>query len=268
MTVVVSCYNQREELEFVLTGLARQSSLPLEVVLADDGSRDGTEDAVERWRQWLPVPLHHVHQEDCGFGKPRIANRAVLRAAGDYIGFLDGDTVPHGHWVRDHLVDARPGRVLCGRRTRLGPRLTAALTPAMVAAGDLERPFGPVWKSSRDGDTRNFARGIRLPRAFARFLRLRYKRLMGCNFSLPKAAFEAVNGYEEGFDEFGGEDNDLRYRLANAGYRLVPLLNRGCVFHLHHPQKPMHDAMRELASVSRTQTRAVTGLDQHESDPA
>jgi len=125
-----------------------------------------------------------------------------------------------------------------------------------------------VWKNSRERDTRNFARGIRLPRGLAWLLRLRRKRLMGCNFSVPRAAFEAVNGYEEEFDEFGGEDNDLGFRLANAGYRLVPLLNRGCVFHLHHPQKPMSDAMRKLASVSRAKMRAVTGLDQQRSDPA
>jgi glycosyltransferase involved in cell wall biosynthesis len=261
-SVIVSTYNAPRALELVLAGLHVQSRAPAEIVVADDGSTAETTQLLERWRGELAVPLRHVRHDDEGFRKSRIVNESVARATGDYLCFLDGDTVPHRHWLKDHLFHARPSRVLCGRRVRLGPDVSPRVNRRWIEDGVLGEWFGEL---SRSGDTRNFGRGLRLPAFVAFFLRLRGRKLMGCNFSLPRDAFISVNGYDEDFDGFGGEDYDLGVRLRNAGYRMTPLINRGCAYHLFHPMRRMADEVRRLrdAKAALSRTRCEHGLDTH-----
>ncbi|MGH3621090.1 MAG: glycosyltransferase family 2 protein, partial [Sciscionella sp.] len=44
---VVPVYNRRDNLELLLTSLERQSYTDFHVVVADDGSTDGTRDLIE-----------------------------------------------------------------------------------------------------------------------------------------------------------------------------------------------------------------------------
>ncbi|MHC4953641.1 MAG: glycosyltransferase [Planctomycetota bacterium] len=264
-TVIVTTYNATRELELVLTGLRRQSVRAHEIIVADDGSTEETAQLVERWKVRLGVPLRHVWQEDLGYRKGRIVNKAVRRADGNYLAFLDGDMVPHRHWLKDHLMQATPRRVLCGRRARLGPKITPTITPEMVEAGVLEERFGVVAKSARVGDTRRLGRGVRVPFWFAWALRARPKSLMGCNFSLPRLSFEAVNGYDEELDVYWGEDTDLGVRLKKLGCSMSPLISRGCAFHLYHAETKMspelHAWRRERVGLNRV--RCEMGMDRH-----
>ncbi len=261
-TVVVPTYNAVRELNLVLAGLARQSAAPFEVLIADDGSTDETRELVDGWRPRLPFALRHFHHADAGFRKSIIVNEAVSHAAGNNLCFLDGDCVPHRCWVEDHLRSAGEQRVLCGRRLRLGPDASNRLTCAMVENGDLEGLRG---KAVHDPCTRNRGLGIRLPLAISWMCRIRARRLMGCNFSLPLALMREVNGYDEDYDRFGGEDYDLGVRLRNAGKLMTPFPNRACVFHLYHPTRKMSGGLRAIREEKEAQnrTRCDNGLDGH-----
>jgi glycosyltransferase involved in cell wall biosynthesis len=261
-TVVVPTYNAVRELNLVLAGLARQTLVPVEVLIADDGSTDSTRALIDEWRPHFPCPLRHFHHADEGFRKARIVNVAVRNATGDYLCLLDGDCIPHRHWVKDHLSSAGANRVLCGRRLRLGPDASDRVTRDVVEAGKLE---GWRSKAVQGPGTKNRGLGLRLPMAIAWCYRIRRRRLMGCNFSLPLALMHEVNGYDEDFNEFGGEDYDLGLRLENAGENLTPFPNRGCVFHLYHAMRKSSDGLRLLRKEKQAQgrTRCDNGLDGH-----
>ncbi len=68
-----------------------QSVLPLEVLAADDGSRNDTKEMIESLAVTYPAPRKHVWQEDVGFRLAMIRNRAIAQAKGDYIINIDGD---------------------------------------------------------------------------------------------------------------------------------------------------------------------------------
>lgn len=260
-SVVVATYEAPRALDLVLAGLARQSRPPDEILVADDGSGAATADVVAAWTERLEAVVH-VRHADAGYRKPAIVNEAVLRSTGAHLAFLDGDAIPHRHWLADHLDAARAGTVLCGRRVLLGPRVSARLDRATVASGALERPTGPVTRSVLAGETKRFLLGIRLPRPLARAFHPRPRKLMGVNFSLPRAAFFAVNGYDESHPVPWREDRDLELRLERAGFRFFPLLNRAVVHHLHHPRRafdPESEAVNEAAERSRA-VRAPRGL--------
>jgi len=270
VSVIVPTYNAPRELDLVLAGLSRQTTPPHEVVVADDGSTDETRRLLDGWRARLAFPLHHAWQVDKGFRKARIVNEAVRRSSGDHLLFLDGDSIPHSRWLDDHRQAADGRRVLCGRRVKLGPALSRTVTTAMVLAGDLERWLGPVPRSALKGDTHRFLLGVRLPMPIARLFHPKSRKLMGVNFSLPRSAYAAVNGYDEEWTGYGAEDRDLELRLRAAGYPLYPLLSRAVVYHLDHPLREAPDEVRrKLAALEDSpRTRCAVGLDSGEAfDP-
>lgn len=265
VSVVVTTYNAPRELDLVLCGLARQTRPPDEILVADDGSAEDTARLVAGWKPELPT-LIHVHHDDRGYRKSRIVNRAVHRATGDHLLFLDGDAVPHSRWAEDHERAADKRRILCGRRVKLGPKISATLDSDAVGAGRLEELCGPVLRSVFSGETHRFLLGVRLPPLLARACHPRARKLMGVNFSLPRAAFEAVNGYDEAWEIPWREDRDLELRLRRAGYPFYPLLNRAVVYHLHHPVKPFDPESQAVneAIEARTVVRCERGLAEHE----
>jgi len=259
-SVVVTTYNDPSRLALVLEGLARQSVPPLEILVADDGSRPETGELVRSWKTRMPVPLVHVWHEDRGYRKTRICNLATLESSGERLVFLDGDSVPHSRWVEDHALAHARADVLCGRRVKLGPMLTSRLDAAMVRGGRLECLLGPVLASALRGDTERWSLGLRIPAPLARILHPRPRRLMGVNFSISRRAFELVNGYDNEWSE-RREDRELELRLLRAGVSFASLLNRAIVYHLHHRVTVESDELLDGCR-SATHVRCASGLDQ------
>jgi hypothetical protein len=55
------------------------------------------------------------------------------------------------------------------------------------------------------------------------------------DFSIWRADFDRVNGFDENFCGWGGEDDDLGWRLRRAGMRLHSLMRWTYSYHLWHP---------------------------------
>lgn len=246
-SIVVCTYRQPRELDLALAAIRRQTRAPHEVLVADDGSGADTGAVIDEWNERSPFPVRRVWQEDRGYRKARIVNEAVRRAEGEHLIFLDGDSFPHPAWVSDHLASADGESVLCGRRVKLGPRISPTVTREEIEAGRFDSAFSPPLLRSRlAGDTERLGLGVRLPRRVARVFHPRPRKLMGVNFSLPKAAFVQVNGYDETWEIYGHEDRDLELRLIRSGIPRIPLLNRAVVFHLHHAEREKTDETRAM----------------------
>lgn len=85
VSVVVPCYNAERHLAAALDSALAQEGVALEVLVADDGSSDGTCDVLARY----DGRVHVLHQDHRG---PSAARNACLRAArGDYVALLDAD---------------------------------------------------------------------------------------------------------------------------------------------------------------------------------
>lgn len=258
-SVIVSTYMDPRALDLVLCAMARQSRAPDEVMIADDGSTAETAAVVERYDDGR---LHHVWQTDKGHRRGRVANEAVRRSTGEHLIFLDGDSIPHSRWVEDHLSAARPDRVLCGRRVKLGPKLSTDIEKEWITSGRLES-----WRFLRVGRAREelerWDLGIRLPAWLARLMYARPRRLMGVNFSMPRALFEALNGWEEDNPVGRRDDKELEQRILRAGFERYPLIQRAIVYHLHHEAKGNAKASQSWLAERKASdhTRARVGID-------
>ena len=80
---------------------------------------------------------------------------------------------------------------------------------------------------------------------------------------MPRAAFEAVNGFDETFEGWGWEDLDLGLRLQLAGFRGHNVVAESRALHLFHEPAACSSANREYYQRSRNgEYRCKMGLSQ------
>lgn len=241
----------------MLECLLDQTFQNFELLIADDGSGDETRTLIESFSKRAPFPVHHFWHEDQGFRKARIHNEAVRHAQAPLLVFIDGDIVPERTFLEDHFntfVEAQgQPYVLMGRRVELGAKITETLTPK-----NIRRRLRPLslshLRSQLSGDSRTWFRSVRVQNpALRSLLKLNsVKDLLGANFSLPKALFEQVNGYNEAIEGYWGEDGDLFIRLRNTGANMIGKKSFTVCYHLYHPQKA-YDPERERSYQARLQ---------------
>ena len=73
-TLLISTYNRPDALRLCLLSAFRQTLLPDEILVGDDGSTEETAHLIEEMKQRSPVPLIHVWQEDKGFRLAAVRN--------------------------------------------------------------------------------------------------------------------------------------------------------------------------------------------------
>ena len=70
--------------------MLRQSLLPDEIIIADDGSKEDTRELIHQLAASSEVPIIHVWHEDLGFRLASIRNKAIAKASKEYIIQIDG----------------------------------------------------------------------------------------------------------------------------------------------------------------------------------
>jgi len=240
VSLVVTTYNRPEALNLCLQRIAIQSVLPDEVVIGDDGSRDETRDLIRSFQVHFPVPIVHVWQEDKGFRAAMSRNRAVAASRYEYIIGIDGDAILHRDFIADHLYFSEKGYFLKGGRVNLNKTLADRCC-----------------KEGKLPHIHFFSKGLlRRINAFrclplSRYLAPRYKRNrlegLGCNMSFWRDDYIKINGYDEFFEGWGGEDYDFAARLINSGVKRLYLKFSGIVYHLWHTDLYMQNKEKNFA---------------------
>lgn len=82
-TLIITTYNWKEALEQCLNSVMRQSVMPREIIIADDGSREDTRAIISFQQSYPQVKIIHSWQEDIGFRLSMSRNRAVRKASGN-----------------------------------------------------------------------------------------------------------------------------------------------------------------------------------------
>src|SRR5690554_3658391 len=116
-SLIISVYKNTKTLASVLDSLSFQTDKRFEVIIAEDGSSPEMKDLLHSYR--MVVDCQHVCQEDQGWRKNRILNRAILTAKSDWLIFIDGDCVLHPRFVEFHLKRAHAELILAGKRIKL-----------------------------------------------------------------------------------------------------------------------------------------------------
>ena len=267
-SVIFTTYNHPKWLEKTLWGFGAQTWRDFEIVVADDGSGPETREIIERARREIDIPIQHVWQEDDGFQKCRILNKAIIASRGEYLIFTDGDCIPHPDFVRNHVELAEPNTMLSGGYFKLPLDVSRAITREDIERGDCTRPgwllrhgvpFTPkiakLWSHPVGG-------------AILDALTITRATWNGHSSSTWKEHIVATNGFDERM-QYGGQDREFGERLVNMGIKTKQVRYRCSCVHLEHGRgyaRPESiEKNREIRRQTRRQraTRTDFGIDSH-----
>lgn len=258
ISLIITTFNWKEALELVIQSVFKQTVMPNEIVIADDGSNEETARMIDRASTVFPVPIFHLWQENKGFRAAMVRNKAIARSTSEYIILVDGDMILHKDFVKDHRKAARPHFFSQGSRVLLTQDKTLqTLREKRVIFSLFE--YGLL----------NRKNALHLP-TLSRFFPGSPKSLKGirtCNFAFWKSDALAVNGFNEDFEGWGREDSEFAARLLNSGLLRQNLRFRALAYHLFHPHHSQDSLHRNQSILDRTisdrSVRCGNGIDKY-----
>lgn len=97
VSVVVAVYNMEKYLSACIESVLAQSYPNYELILVNDGSRDSSEEIIDRFVKSRPETIRKINKENGGLSSAR--NIALPTLRGKYVTFLDADD----YYDRDYL---------------------------------------------------------------------------------------------------------------------------------------------------------------------
>ena len=230
IALLLSTYQRPDHLRRALASIAMQQGVEgkMELVVTDDGSTDETPRIVEEFARRVPFSVGFTTHEHTTFRLSRCRNEGVRASAAPYILFLDGDCVLPSDHVHTHLARRKEATVMAGDFCRLDRPNSQRVTIETIRSGEYRQwaPPDELRRLRKQDRAARFYRLIRHPRK---------PKLFGNNVGIWREDFHRVNGYDENFQGWGCEDDDLRCRLHAAGVRIESILRHTFTYHLWHP---------------------------------
>lgn len=198
VTVIIPAKNAAKFIGEALDSVARQTYQPLEVIVVDDHSTDGTCDEVRKYKK---VKL--LKTDKTGVSAAR--NTAIREAKGDYIANLDADDI----WTPDKLKKQsallKEGVVVLGQAQN------------WKQIGGKNQEIGNVFPNEAPKDLMTYvAFGANVP---------------GSSWVVPRRAFEELGMFDENL--LVGEDGDFFTRALLKDYQFKIVKERLVLRRLH-----------------------------------
>jgi glycosyltransferase involved in cell wall biosynthesis len=188
VSITVPTYNNNDTIAQCVESLVAQEYSPVEVIVVDDGSTDGTTEAARQLAQRFPN-VHFVQTEHSGPSHAR--NVGFQESAGGVVLFADGDAT----YSRDYL-----------KKSLELLRADAGMGAVCVT--------GTIWIVKSTFVSRGIALEYEMKQKFLESGK--WKPYFA--FLYTRKALEQVGGFDEGL--FQGEDKDLFHRVKEAGYNI------------------------------------------------
>lgn len=251
-SVIMSTYNAEEWLEKVIWGFSVQTEKDFEIIIADDGSGPKTKELLDRLREKISMPLVHVWQEDNGFQKSQILNKAIMASQSDYLIFTDGDCIPRKDFVQTHLRYRQPGYFLSGGYFKLPMDISQAISKEDIIS---QKCFDVKWLTGMGfkGNTLKLGAEGFLAKVL-NFITPTKATWNGHNASGWKTDLVAVNGFNQEM-QYGGQDRELGERLFNKGLRSKQIRYSAICVHLDHARGYVNEETWKKNYAIRKNTR-------------
>ena len=233
-SIIICFYERLKYLKSCLDSIKSQSEYFDEVVVADDGSGESCEGQLNRMITDYNFPIIHVSQPKKGFRPAAARNNGIKHASGDYLIFFDCDFAVLPKAIKFHIDASKKGRFVAGSCKYLDEKQTTTILHEGVSDKRLEDLYQSIPERAIVKEHRRFIRHrifFRIGLASAR------KQRLSSHFSIHREDIERVNGYDENFVGWGGEDEDIAIRLAKSGLKGKSIIQKARVLHLYHTRE-------------------------------
>lgn len=227
LSVVVTTHNRLHYLKRQLHCFSQQTDDRFEVIIADDGSTDGT----EKWcnkaikDNIFNFRLKYIKQEYQGFRLAAVRNLGTKVASGTRVLFTDNDCWHCTNSVSAHTM-TQANQIAVGHIYWINKKYSEKMLS--------NSQFVPTDQQLKDCSEKERRTFSRKPPAV---------NVWGGNFSINKELLFQCGGHDERFNGYGGEEIDLALRLTskyhNAKLAVVP---KSIAFHIWHNRGKVHKA--------------------------
>jgi GT2 family glycosyltransferase len=254
VSLIISIYKLQAELPLLISALAQQSHTPDEIIFAeDDISLDTIKILKEESNKYSHLSMKLVQHEDRGFRKAEIVNKAVAIAENEKLIFLDGDCLPHHHYVKVYAQNVAPSKLLNARPVRLFIR-DRSLFIDYVGRYSQASTLSVLWRADP-------------PRRYSLYLpyypiNQRNSAMYGSSWACMKNDLISVNGYDEKFcvGGYGYEDTDLSHRFNRAGVQCYVPKFRAIYYHFFDPTSRESKDASKVTNKRLLESNDKTGL--------
>lgn len=198
VSVVIPTYNELSQIGICLDSLKHQTYKPIEIIVVDDGSTDGTVKLLKKQTQLTLLTQKHL-----GPGTAR--NKAARKAKGEILVFVDADMTFEPDFIDQLTLPIRQGK-------------TIGTFSKEEYVANMENPWARAWSLLR-----GFAHGKMHP--------ANYPDQQAVFRAITKSAFDQAGG----FDTTQGYDDD--WSLAERVGRLATVAS-GAKFYHYNPSSP------------------------------
>ena len=228
ISIVLPVYNRIDMLRRTMAMLTHQT-YPLElmeIIIADDGSSDNPEQLILEFEEFFDV--NYVRQKDIGYRLAHIRNLGVRSARHDHIIILDCDMAPVPNLVELYAkwLSLEEKVLLIGHRRYVdanditaeavleNPSSMLELPPVATKNTVMKNSPSKDWREAIYSETDNLRQSPHPSRASS------------CgNVAFHRRIFDDAGPFDEAFTAWGAEDNEFGYRVMNAGYYFIPILD-------------------------------------------
>ncbi|VVB60031.1 Glycosyltransferase AglI [uncultured archaeon] len=199
ISVIIPAYNSEKTIRGCLQALQSQSIKDIEVIVVDDGSSDDTASIVKSFKNVKFFKRQHK-------GPASERNFGAKMAKGEILLFTDSDCEPDKNWVSEMVAPFKSDKSVVGVSGTYRTRQKELI--ARFAQYEIEERHEKMAKAGSIDFIGTFSAGYR------------------------KEIFDKFGGFDESFSTSAGEDPELSFRIAEAGYKMV-FAPKAFVYHTH-----------------------------------
>ena len=201
VSIIIPVFNQFHFTQACLASVQEhRGSHAIEVIVVDDGSADATADFVPR----MKGIVYLRNETNAGFVGS--CNRGAAKARGEYLLFLNNDTIVKSGWL-DALLET----------FQLEPRAGLVGSKLLFPDGRLQEAGGIIW---RDGSGWNYGKFDDPRKPEYNYLRDVDYCSAACAM-VPKSLFESIGGFDARYAPAYYEDTDLSFKIRQNGYKVL-----------------------------------------------
>jgi glycosyltransferase involved in cell wall biosynthesis len=227
VSVIIPAYNARETIREALESVRAQTYINLDIVIVDDGSRDGTLEAVKDLAE-IDSRVSLIRRDQNG-GIPTTRNIGIKASRGVYLSFLDADDLWHPDKIRLQVEKMR----------QCGPNVAVVYSWCTYMDKDTRIIPGRVFAGTFEGDV---------------YTQLLMGNFVNNTWLVRRSCVEAVGGYREDL-RTGNEDLQIYLDLAArfdfvvvpqflTAYRLLPSSKSHDVWNMKLGHRAILDRVR------------------------
>ncbi len=205
VSVVIVNYNGKEYISRCLEAVCKSLYTNIEIIIVDNGSKDGSVELLDKSRRENNrIKLVLLNNN---YGPSYARNKGVSESKGEYLAFLDNDTVPDPGWlvslVNIFQEDATVGACQC--------KLLLLREPEKFDyAGDFLSQIGFLVQKVEGGE-------VDKGQVDKNFEILSAK---SAGMAIRKNVFDQIGGFDKDYFIYL-EETDLGWRTWLAGYRII-----------------------------------------------